>query len=122
MKVPSARARLLSRQRRAAVTGIERYLENPAALLAPALAKRHGLDPGRIAIGNGSDDLLARLARIYLEPGSEMIRSCNGYLKTPNYAYANNATPISVDRRRSDAIGRCHAGRRYLEYAHGLPG
>jgi histidinol-phosphate aminotransferase len=64
----------------AAVTGIERYLENPAALLA-----------------NGSDDLLARLARIYLESGSEMIRSCNGYLKTPNYAYANNATPISVD-------------------------
>jgi len=81
----------------AAVTGIERYLENPSALLAPALAKRHGLDPGRIAIGNGSDDLLARLARIYLEPGSEMIRSCNGYLKTPNYAHANNATPISVD-------------------------
>ncbi len=27
----------------------------------------------------------------------EMIRSRNGYLKTPNYAYANNATPISVD-------------------------
>ena len=26
-----------------------------------------------------------------------MIRSCNGYLKTPNYAHANNATPISVD-------------------------
>ena len=81
----------------AAVTGIERYLENPAALLAPALAKRHDLEPERIAIGNGSDDLLARLGRIYLEPGSEMIRSCNGYLKTPNYAHANNAIPISVD-------------------------
>ncbi len=81
----------------AAVSGIERYLENPTALLAPALAKRHGLDPRRIAIGNGSDDLLARLARIYLEPGSEMIRSCNGYLKTPNYAHANNATPVSVN-------------------------
>lgn len=81
----------------AAVTGIERYLENPAALLAPALAKRHDLEPERIAIGNGSDDLLARLGRIYLEPGSEMIRSCNGYLKTPNYAYGNNATPISVE-------------------------
>ena len=26
-----------------------------------------------------------------------MIRSCNGYLKTPNYAHANNAIPVSVD-------------------------
>lgn len=81
---------------RAATASLERYLENPAELLAPALARRHGLDQQRIAIGNGSDDLLARLARIFLEPGSEMIRSCNGYLKTPNYAYANSAEPIAA--------------------------
>jgi len=81
----------------AAVAGLERYLENPARLLAPAIARRHGLEAERIAVGTGSDDLLARLARIYLEPGSEMIRSRNGYLKTPNYAHANNATPVAVD-------------------------
>ena len=81
---------------RGAVTNLARYLENPGALLAPALARRHGLEAERIAIGNGSDDLLARLARAYLETGNEMIRSCNGYLKTPNYAHANNAIPVSV--------------------------
>lgn len=80
----------------AAASNLARYLENPGSLLAPALAKRHDLDADRIAIGNGSDDLLARLARVYLEPGSEMIRSRNGYLKTPNYAFANNAVPVSV--------------------------
>jgi histidinol-phosphate aminotransferase len=80
----------------AACTNLERYLENPGSLLAPALARRHGLEADRIIIGNGSDDLLARLARVYLESGNEMIRSCNGYLKTPNYAFANNAVPISV--------------------------
>ncbi len=80
----------------AAASNLHRYLENPGSLLAPALARRHGLEADRIIIGNGSDDLLARLARVYLEPGSEMIRSCNGYLKTPNYAFANNAVPISV--------------------------
>ena len=74
-----------------------RYLENPVSRLGPALAHRHNLEQNRIAIGNGSDDLLARLARVYLEPESEMIRSRNGYLKTPNYAHANNATPVSVD-------------------------
>ena len=81
---------------RAAAVNLGRYLENPVSLLAPALARRHGLEMDRIAIGNGSDDLLARLARVYLEFGNEMIRSRNGYLKTPNYAYANNAVPVSV--------------------------
>ena len=89
---PAARAAAAS-----ACTGLERYLENPGRLLAPALAHRYGLEADRIAIGNGSDDLLARLARIFLEQGSEMIRSRNGYLKTPNYAHANNATPVSVE-------------------------
>ena len=81
----------------AASHNLTRYLENPTSLLAPALAQRHGLNVDKIAIGNGSDDLLARLARVYLESGSEMIRSRNGYLKTPNYAYANNALPVSVE-------------------------
>ena len=82
---------------RTASCGLQRYLENPGALLTPALARHHELDADRIAIGNGSDDLLARLARIYLQPGTEMIRSRNGYLKTPNYAHANDAIPVSVD-------------------------
>lgn len=81
---------------RAASANLTRYLENPVSLLGPALAKRHGLEVDRIAIGNGSDDLLARLARVYLDAGNEMIRSRNGYLKTPNYAHANNAIPVSV--------------------------
>jgi histidinol-phosphate aminotransferase len=82
---------------RAAASNLERYLENPAPLLARALARRHALDADRIAIGNGSDDLLARLARVFLDQDSEMIRSRNGYLKTPNYAHANNAVPIAAD-------------------------
>lgn len=81
----------------AAGAGLGRYLENPGALLSPALAERHGLEADRIVVGNGSDDLLARLARVYLERDTEMIRSRTGYLKTPNYAYANDATPVAVD-------------------------
>jgi histidinol-phosphate aminotransferase len=81
---------------RASSVNLARYLENPVSLLAPLIAKRQGLEVDRIAIGHGSDDLLARLARVYLGEDSEMIRSCNGYLKTPNYAFANNATPVSV--------------------------
>lgn len=81
---------------RAAITGLERYQENPDRTLAPAIAKRFGLQENRITTGQGSDDLLARLARAYLGPGTELIRSANGYLKVPNYAYANDADVVSV--------------------------
>ena len=81
---------------RSAICGIERYIENPDQLLAPEIAKRFDLDPARITIGQGSDDLLARLARGYLGPGTNLVRSANGYLKVPNYAHANDADVISV--------------------------
>lgn len=81
---------------RAAVAGVARYLEDPDRLLAPAIAGRFGLREDRITTGHGSDDLLARLARAYLGPGTELIRSANGYLKVPNYANANDAIVVSV--------------------------
>jgi histidinol-phosphate aminotransferase len=80
----------------AAASGVARYLEAPERLLAPAIAERHRLDPARIAVGPGSDDLLARLARAYLGPGTELVRSANGYPKVPNYAYANDAQAVSA--------------------------
>jgi len=79
-----------------AIGTVHRYVEGQAGILAPALATRHGLDPATIAIGCGSDDLLSRLARCYLEPGSELLRSANSYLKVPNYALANDAVPVDV--------------------------
>ena len=88
---------------RCAASNIERYCENPAQYLVPAIASRFNLNPDYIAIGPGSDELLARLARAYLEPGSELIRSANGYLKVPNYAFANNATPVNAADRNFTA-------------------
>ncbi len=81
---------------RAAVAGFERYPENPDSVLAPAIAGHFGLNAARITTGQGSDDLLARMARAYLGPDTELVRSANGYLKVPNYAYANDAEVISV--------------------------
>ena len=73
-----------------------RYIEDQELILVPALAERYGLDPARIAIGCGSDDLLVRLCRAYLEPGTELVRSANSYLKVPNYAHSNDAMPIAA--------------------------
>ncbi len=81
---------------REAAGRLERYSENVDGTLAPEIASFFGVDAAKITIGNGSDDLLARLARIYLGPGTEMLRSENGYPKTPNYAFANDAEVRSV--------------------------
>jgi histidinol-phosphate aminotransferase len=82
---------------RAAIAGIERYMENVDHILVPALAEHFELDATRITTGQGSDDLLARLARGYLGPGTELLRSANSYLKVPNYAHANDADVVSVE-------------------------
>jgi len=81
---------------RAAMSAPERYIEDAAQRLAAAIGERFGLAGDRIVVGYGSDDLLARLARAYLSPGSELVRSRNGYLKVPNYAYANDAVPVNA--------------------------
>ena len=52
---------------------LERYSENVDAVLAPDIAAFYGIDAAKITVGNGSDDLLARLARVYLGPGTEML-------------------------------------------------
>lgn len=81
---------------KAAMAMPERYNENAQDDLAAAIGARFGHDPGRIVVGHGSDDLLARLARAYLSPGDELVRSQNGYPKVPNYAHANDAVPVNA--------------------------
>jgi len=81
---------------RAAATSMERYVENVDSILAPAIAERHSLRPEQITCGQGSDDLLQRLARGYLGAGDALLRSANGYLKAPNYAHAVDGNVINV--------------------------
>lgn len=79
-----------------ALRTMERYPNDGPERVAAAIAERFGLDAGRIVCGNGSDDILSRLARAFLAPGDELIHSVNGYQKIPNYAHASNAVPVKV--------------------------
>ncbi len=82
-----------------AIRGMERYAEGAETILSESIAEQHALHPEGVVCGNGSDDLLARLARAFLRPGEELICSVNGYQKFPNYAYANDAVPIRAPDR-----------------------
>lgn len=79
-----------------ALDHMERYSEDGPALLADAIGEAFGLDPARIVCGPGSDELLQRLARGFLNPGDELIHSVHGYLKFPNYAHAMGAVPVAA--------------------------
>ena len=99
----------------AAMAHIERYSEDGPALLAAAIGAAFDLDPSRIVCGHGSDELLQRLARGFLNPGDEVIHSVHGYLKFPNYAYAMGATPVAAPddhfRASVDGLLSCLTGR-----------
>jgi histidinol-phosphate aminotransferase len=94
---------------------VERYPDDGTLRLADAIGARFSIDPARICCGFGSDDLLARLARAYLSPGDELIHSAHGYPKIPNYAYANDAVPVSAGDRDFtadvDSILKCLTDR-----------
>ena len=83
----------------AALPGLARYVEDAQTRLAAAIATAQGLDAECVVCGHGSDDLLARLARAFLPPGTELIYSVNGYQKIPNYAHANDAVPVPANDR-----------------------
>ena len=79
---------------KAAATQLERYPDGQATLLRQAIAKRYGLDAGRIVCGAGSDELLSLLAHAYLGPGEEGIFTEHGFLVYRIAILANGATPI----------------------------
>lgn len=103
---------------REALESVERYPDNAPEKLAEKIGNAFSLDPARIVCGFGSDDLLARIARAYLSPGDELIYSVNGYQKSPNYAYANDARPVAAPdndfRADVDAILDCVTDRTRL--------
>ena len=96
---------------RTALDNMERYSEDGPALLADAIGEAFGLDPAQIVCGPGSDELLQRLARGFLNPGDEVIHSVHGYLKFPNYAHAMGAVPVAAPddhfRASVDAMLSC---------------
>lgn len=55
---------------------IFRYPQGGNPRLAKALADKHDIDPARIVLGNGSDEIIDLLIRILAQPGVHNIVSC----------------------------------------------
>ncbi|HEX8104680.1 MAG TPA: histidinol-phosphate transaminase [Solirubrobacteraceae bacterium] len=73
-----------------------RYPDPTNRELRQALADRHGVPAGRIAIGNGSCDILLAAGEALLEPGAELVHAWPSFSIYPHLAAASGARAIQV--------------------------
>ncbi len=67
----------------AALPKLSLYPDGNGFKLKSALAKKNGLNPGQITLGNGSNELLELVARAFLEPGLEAMFSEHAFVVYP---------------------------------------
>jgi histidinol-phosphate aminotransferase len=93
----------------AALATANRYPDPGASQLRGRLADRYGVPVARIAIGNGSCDILLAAGQALLEPGAEVVYAWPSFSVYPHLAAASGATAITVpldadDRHDLDAM------------------
>ena len=94
---------------RRAMVGANRYPDPSYAALRHGLADRYGIPPERIALGNGSCDILLAAGEALLEPGAEVVYAWPAFSVYPHLAAASGARAIEVpldaeERHDLDAI------------------
>ncbi len=78
----------------AAMADAHAYPERGSATLAAALGRRHGIDPARVLVGNGSDELIQLVCQTFLGPGDEAIITQYGFVVFRLSIIAAGATPV----------------------------
>jgi histidinol-phosphate aminotransferase len=93
----------------AALAGVNRYPDPSYAQLRAALSDRYGVPGERIAVGNGSCDILLSFGEALLEPGAEIVYAWPAFSVYPHLSAASGARAIEVplddeDRHDLDAM------------------
>jgi histidinol-phosphate aminotransferase len=92
-----------------ALAGTHRYPDPSYAALRGALSDRYGVPRARIALGNGSCDILLAAGEALLEPGAEIVYAWPAFSVYPHLAAASGARGVQVpldgeDRHDLDAM------------------
>lgn len=90
---------------------LSRYPEGSGYLLVERLAKKHQLDPSCVTLGNGSNDVLDIIARVFLTPDHEAVFSQHAFAVYPIAVQAVGATA---------AVAPAHDGSRGPAFGHDL--
>jgi histidinol-phosphate aminotransferase len=93
-----------------ALGGLNRYPDPTNAALRRRLSDVHGVPANRIAIGNGSCDILLAAGEALLEPGAELVYAWPSFSVYPHLAAASGAraiqVPLTADHRHDLAAMR----------------
>jgi histidinol-phosphate aminotransferase len=92
-----------------ALAGVHRYPDPSYSALRGALSERFGVERERIALGNGSCDILLAAGEALLEPGAEVVYAWPAFSVYPHLAAASGARAVEVpldanDRHDLDAM------------------
>jgi histidinol-phosphate aminotransferase len=79
-----------------AVHTIARYPDGNGYRLRHRLAEKHQLEASCVTLGNGSNDVLDLIARVFLRPGSESLFSEYAFAVYPICSQAVGATLVSI--------------------------
>jgi histidinol-phosphate aminotransferase len=80
----------------AASRAMNRYPDPDATLLRRRIAERYDEEPGRIAVGNGSCEILLAAAEALCEPGAEVLYAWPSFSMYPYLAALTGAREIRV--------------------------
>jgi histidinol-phosphate aminotransferase len=79
-----------------AAASANRYPDPSNSALREALSARYGVPANRIAVGNGSVDLLMAAGEALLEPGAEVVYAWPAFSVYPHLPAASGATAVAV--------------------------
>ena len=83
--------------------GLARYPDGSGFRVKQKLAALHGIGPERITLGNGSNDILEFIARIFLGPGRAALFSKHAFAVYPIATRAQNAEAIVAPALPADS-------------------
>jgi histidinol-phosphate aminotransferase len=81
---------------RQAAPAMNRYPDPDATLLRRRIAERYETEPGRIAVGNGSCEILLAAAEALCEPGAEIVYAWPSFSMYPHMGALTGAREIRV--------------------------
>jgi histidinol-phosphate aminotransferase len=84
---------------RNALAGLNRYPDGSGYYLRQALAKKHGVSPESIVLGNGSNELIELLARAFVRHGEEVVIPHPSFVVYPSIVQAVGGTRVVVTLR-----------------------
>jgi histidinol-phosphate aminotransferase len=81
---------------REAASAMNRYPDPDATLLRRRIAERYETEPGRVAVGNGSCEILLAAAEALCEPGAEILYAWPSFSMYPHLAALTGAREVRV--------------------------